>query len=218
MRPLTAMTTFAKLLLAATACSIASAAAAADYFIKLGPMTGEQSDSKVREAAARLLTGQPIPIQSYSWGVSQGTCCQGGGSGTGKSVEIGTGADKVHIKDINAKYTAPINVTKGSKPAAADYNGDGRTDRASAPRDVAIGQSSGKRQDTPLDIGGSVTVGGNFPTCTVGVAYDYVLLHGADGQHRLNAVTITSCGVASSSGGGQPTDSLTLSYLNRKLN
>jgi hypothetical protein len=59
--------------------------------------------------------------------------------------------------------------------------------------------------------------GVKFPGCTVGAAYDDAVLQVAGARYELEDVTITSCSATpGASGGGEPTLSLTATYINRK--
>ncbi len=98
--------------------------------------------------------------------------------------------------------------------AAGDVNGDGRA--MAAPGEAAAGMASRKRAHQPVGRG-SVTLVGKFAACTVGAAYDDAVLQVAGARYTLEDVVITSCAAAPGGSGGEPTLSLTATYLHRKL-
>ncbi len=213
MRPIIDLMKSTIFALAATAVFASAPAAAADSFLQFGPVKPGTASGKVREAAARTAGGK-VEVLSWSWGASQ--------SGWDGSVKGSTA------------------LASGNKPAAADYDGDGRADLAVAvgdvdgdgradrsvksPRDAASGLPTGKRTHKPLpvraqaDESGSVTLVGKFPACVVGAAYDDAVLRVAGLTYTLHEVSVTSCAAVPGGTGGGPTLSLSVTYLKRKLN
>lgn len=186
MRPMTKLIRFA---LAATVMAASAPAAAADYYLKLGPVKSASVGGKVREAAARAADKQ-VEVMSWSWGASQ----------------------HFVAGDVDGDGRVDAFVPAG------DVDGDGRADRAiAAPGAVASGTALRKRAHQPVGRG-SVTLVGKFAACTVGAAYVDAVLQVAGARYTLEDVTITSCAATPGSSGGEPTLSLSASYLKRKLN
>jgi len=65
---------------------------------------------------------------------------------------------------------------------------------------------------------GSVTVVGKFAACVVGAAYDDATLRVAGFTYTLEQVLVTGCAATPGNSGGEPTQSIRLNYLHRKLN
>ncbi len=201
MRPITKLMKLTTFALAATAMTASTGASAADFNLKLGPVKSDQGSAKIREAAARA------EVTSWSWGASQGR-------------EIKKITTELYVEQRVGPSAPPATPATSSdiRPGAADYDGDDRADRnVKSPRDSASGQASGKRMHRPPIVRGSVTLAGNFPSCTVGAAYEDAVLQVADARYRFEDVVITACG-PSGGGVGTPAQALTYSYLKRKLN
>lgn len=192
MRPMLKLMT---LPLAAAAMTASTGASAADFYLDLGPV--KPGASKIREAAARA------EVTSWSWGLSQG------GAHRIKKTTV-----ELYVEDRKAASGTPATPESSvvDPPVAGDVNGDGRDDRTS-PRDLATGQASGKRTHNP-PARSTLVMAGKFPSCTVGAAYSSATLQVAEGRYQLDDVVITDCGTG---GGSGPTNSLTATYLKRKL-
>ena len=83
--------------------------------------------------------------------------------------------------------------------------------------------ASGKRTHHPVQIlselppRGSVTLVGTFPACVVGAAYQDAVLQAAGTKVTFNDISVTRCPAAPGAT-GEPAQSLSMSYLSRKLN
>ena len=191
MRPMTKTMKLMVFALAASVVAASAPAAAADYYLKLGPVKGESATAaKGRE--------NKVEVLSWSWGASQSSHAGGG-----------MGAGKVNMQDMSVMRTTPV---------PADYDGDGRADGAAAAGDIATEKRTHHPVQTVMTEPpprGSVTLVGKFPACTVGAAYKDALLQVAGLRYKLEEVVITSCTAAP--GGGEPTQSLSLNYTKIKL-
>jgi len=147
MRTLITLTKSTLFALAAATVAASASAAAVDIFLTLGPVKGSSVSGKIREAAARSATGKQVEVMSWSWGASRK-----GWDGTVEGSTVAA-SDKPIAADFDGDGRADINVPGGdvngdgrSSAGAAEYDGDGRADRVQAPRDVASGMPTGKRQ------------------------------------------------------------------------
>lgn len=212
--------------LASALCVPAAASAAgADYYLKIEGVDGESKDEKHKDE---------IEILSYSWGATR--------SGNGQADALtdgllvlraadapaataagsgGMGGGKASVNDISVmrgpRQTA---ATDGVKVAAGDVDGDGRGDAArhgiTSPRDVATGQSSGKRThpalikiSKPLATG-SISLDMTLAGCAVGTRYPSARLTTPSGSYALQDVVVAACGADPR--GAAPMEQVTLNY------
>lgn len=158
---------------ASLAALAATGAAAADMFLKLGGVKGED---------AKGSHSDQISVESFSWGATNS-----GSSAQGHKLQPGGGGGG--------------GAAGGARVVAGDVDGDGRADVA-APGAPASGMPAGKRQhgwttvSKPLDRG-SVTVKGKLPGCTVDAAYPDAVLQTAAARYELKEVIISGCAMDS---------------------
>ena len=186
----------------ATAFAASSAAAGSfDAFLELGSIRGETE-------AHRDQRSQHIELLSYSFGEAKHVA-----KVDGFTVKQGVRPyklDPVFVKSWSTSGdagTSPPPFRGGVRVASGDVNnapvggsetmtlGAGRTETA---------QATGKRQHMPIrarmyyDAGG-VTIGGRFPACRVGAAFDSAAIgHGSE-RYEMKDVVITNCAADSMS-------------------
>ncbi len=163
------------------------------YFLKLAGVEGEATNSADKHK-------DQIEILSWSWGTTRA-------GRKGGNVEY-----EWKVEEGESASPRP----GGVRVAAGDVNGDGRasiggseTQTIGANRS-ASGQATGKRHHLPLRARtyaappdrGSVRIKVKYPWvgCKVGARYPDITLGDDANSHRLQDVTVASCGTAADEG------------------
>ena len=190
---------------AAVVAPTATAFAATDMFLELGPVKGESADR---------LAGGKVQLSSFTFSASRkgwdGTIKGNPRTGASDS-SAGAGAEKVNMQDMSVMRGPRQTTSQDGSVVAADT-------AVASPRDSASGMPTGKRQHSPVTFSkpldrGSVTVAGNLPGCKVGAAYADAVLQTPTERFEFKDAIITDCTMSGSTGGDdRPTESVSLNY------
>lgn len=182
MRPMTKLTIFAIV----AAAMAAPAYAAADYFLKLGPIKGEVTDRILNPVPRDA--GKQIAITSWSWGATR----------------------KARVATLKS------DLSTGKLGSVGEMRDADASTAVSSPRDAASGMPTGKRQHGPVTISkpyeaGSMTFRGVVTGCAGGTTYRDATLVTPTHKYEFEDVFITSCATAGG-GGAPPIEEVSFNY------